>query len=52
LSGARWANGSGVDDNATEFLVQPYRGLLDEMDKAVNSGHPGMTPAATTTTVN
>jgi len=31
LAVARWANGSGVDDNATEFLVQPYRRLLDEM---------------------
>ena len=31
LAAARWANGSGVHDNATEFLVQPYRRLLDEM---------------------
>jgi hypothetical protein len=31
LAVARWANGSGIDDNATEFLVQPYRRLLDEM---------------------
>lgn len=23
LAVARWANGSGIDDNATEFLVQP-----------------------------
>lgn len=27
LAVARWANGSGVDDNATEFLVQPYRSI-------------------------
>jgi hypothetical protein len=31
LAAARWADGSGVDRNATEFLVQPYRRLLDEM---------------------
>lgn len=27
LAVARWANGSGVDDNATEFLIQPYRSI-------------------------
>jgi hypothetical protein len=31
LAAARWAERSGVDDAATEFLVRPYRRLLDEM---------------------
>lgn len=31
LAVARWANGSGADEGATELLIQPYRRLLDEM---------------------
>jgi len=31
LALARWAEGAGADESATELLSQPYRRLLDEM---------------------
>src|SRR5207237_5044288 len=31
LAAARWAASSGADDATAEFLVRPYRQLLDEM---------------------
>jgi hypothetical protein len=31
LAVARWADDSKIDEAATEFLIQPYRRLLDEM---------------------
>ena len=31
LAVARWADGAGVDEASTEFLVRPYRRLLDDM---------------------